>query len=186
MNGIVLSAAALGKIMPLARIRAQTYAPILTEQMAEFEINTLPRVAAFLGQIAVESGELRYTRELGSSQYLDKYDTGPLAKRLGNTPEDDDDGQKYCGRGLIQITGHTNYEACGNGIGMDLLTHPELLEQPLAATRSACWFWRSHNLSALADNADFETITRRINGGLSHYNERQTYYQRAKTVLSQT
>jgi len=74
-----------------------------------YHVNTPLRIAHFMAQIEHESGGFKYLRELGGHKYLDKYDTGKLAARLGNTPEDDDDGQKYCGRGYIQITGHDNY-----------------------------------------------------------------------------
>ena len=73
--------------------------------------------------------------ERGSHSYLDKYDVGKLAKILGNTPEDDDDGQKYKGRGYVQITGTTNYKKVGKLIGVDLFSNPELaLDHDIAAS----------------------------------------------------
>ncbi|KMJ53886.1 chitinase [Vogesella sp. EB] len=171
-------------IMPEARPRAGLFVAPLNASMAEFKIITPLRAAAFLAQVGHESDRLRYTRELGGSDYLDKYDTGRLAARLGNTPQNDDDGQRYCGRGLIQITGRRNYELCGFGLGIDLIAQPELLEQPELACRSAAWFWHNENLNALADKRAFDTITRRINGGQNGREDRIALYQRALKVLA--
>ncbi len=167
-------------IMPWAVKRADKWVAPLNSAMAEFEINTTARAAAFLAQIAHESGELVYTKELASGA---AYDTGRLAERLGNTPEDDDDGERYKGRGLIQITGTTNYRACGEAFGIDLLAQPELLEQPTLAARSAAWFWKTHGLNELADAGDFLAITKRINGGTNGLADRQHYYARAQAAL---
>lgn len=171
-------------IMPEARPRAGLFVGPLNAAMTEFSITTLLRAAAFLAQIGHESGRLRYTRELGGHDYLDKYDTGRLAARLGNTPQDDDDGQRYRGRGLIQITGRRNYELCGFGLGIDLIAQPELLEQTELACRSAAWFWHNENLNALADKHAFDIITRRINGGQNGREDRIALYQRALRVLA--
>lgn len=170
----------LQKIMPYAGKRAGTYLEPLNAAMCEFGIDTPMRQAAFLAQLAHESGSLRYVRELASG---DAYDTGRLAQRLGNTPEADGDGQRYKGRGLIQITGTDNYRDCGLALGIDLLAHPELLEQPDLACRSAGWFWQSRGLNPLADVGAFRAITRVINGGFNGYDDRLAYYERAKAVL---
>lgn len=77
--------------------------------------------------------------EKGSRAYLDKYDTGPLAKALGNTPEDDDDGILYAGRGLVQLTGTSNYRKAGKHLGVDLLKNPDLALKPEYATRILVW-----------------------------------------------
>ena len=136
-------------------------------------------------QVGHESGQLRYVRELGNEQYLSKYDTGVLAVRLGNTPEADGDGQKYRGRGLIQITGHDNYLRCSLGLFGDerLLALPELLEQPQWASESAAWFWEQNGLNELADRDQFNSITRRINGGLNGLEDRLQLWARARAVL---
>ncbi len=103
-------------IMPNARSQAGVFVSPLNAAMARHRIDTPRRIAAFLAQVGHESGQLRYVRELGNNQYLSKYDTGTLALRLGNTPEADGDGQKYRGRGLIQITGRANYRQCSHGL----------------------------------------------------------------------
>jgi putative chitinase len=176
------------QIMPGARLRAGIFLTALNAAFVRYAINTPIRTAAFLAQIAHESGELRYVRELGSDLYLSKYDTGTLAARLGNSPEADGDGQRYRGRGLIQITGRRNYLACSRALfGDDRLLHqPELLEQPQWAAESAAWFWQSNGLNELADNDQFTRITRRINGGLNGLEERLRLWARAKAVLCVT
>lgn len=173
----------LRAVMPHARKRAEVFIDPLNRAMAEFEINTPARQAAFLAQIAHESGSLRYVRELASGA---AYDTGRLAERLGNTPEDDDDGERYRGRGLIQITGTANYSACSTalfGESQHLLDHPELLELPDLAAMSAGWFWKTRGLNELADAGDFLRITKRINGGINGMDDRLTHYARAQAVL---
>ena len=86
------------------------------------------------------------------------------AGRMGNTEYED--GWKYHGRGLIQLTGKDNYAFCGSAIKQDLLTNPGLLIQPEYATMSAGWFWNKKGLNALADAKDYPEMTKRINGGL--------------------
>ena len=174
-------------IMPNARTQAGVFVSALNIAMARHRINTPKRIAAFLAQVGHESGQLQYVRELGSTQYLSKYDTGTLAIRLGNTPEPDGDGQKYRGRGLIQITGRNNYRQCSLGLFGDerLLSLPELLEQPQWATESAAWFWEQNGLNELADRDQFNSITRRINGGLNGLQDRLEIWARARAVLCQ-
>lgn len=155
----------------------------LTAAMARYEINTPQRQAHFLAQVGHESGGFLYVRELGGDKYLSKYDTGSLAKRLGNTPEADGDGQKYRGRGLIQVTGLANYRAAAKALGLDLLNHPELLEQLDNAAMSAGWFWKTHGLNELADKGDIVAVTRRINGGTNGLEDRKARYTRAAKAL---
>lgn len=182
---MVLSEQQLVKVLPNSRLKAGVFISALNAAMSHHQINTPERIAAFLAQIGHESGQLLYVRELGSDQYLSKYDTGALAARLGNTPEADGDGQKYRGRGLIQITGRRNYLACSQGLFGDdrLLQQPQLLEQPQWACESAGWFWQSNGLNELADRGQFTSITRRINGGLNGLDERLRLWARARAVL---
>jgi len=176
----------LRQVMPLAGTRAAAYVGPINSTIAYYGIHTPQRVSAFLAQIGHESGQLRYGKELGTDAYLAKYDTGPLAKRLGNTPEADGDGQKYRGRGLIQITGHDNYLACSKALFSDqrLLDKPELLEQPQWAAMSAGWYWSTRRINELADAGDFEGVTRKVNGGLNGLAERRALYDRALKVLA--
>ena len=174
----------LQQILPDAGKTAGVFVPVLNTAMVRFQIIGTKRVAAFIAQIGHESGQFRYVRELGNDQYLSKYDTGTLAKRLGNTPEADGDGQKYRGRGLIQITGLANYMMCGEALALDLINQPELLEKPQHACMSAAWFWASRGLNTLADAGQFDKITQRINGGQNGAADRQALYARALTVLA--
>ena len=128
--------------------KASIYAPIISKNSDKFGITTKMRMAHFLAQVLHESGCFRYVKELASGA---AYDTGGKAKALGNTPQADGDGQKYKGRGLIQITGTNNYRECGKFFNIDLLNHPELLEQPEWAFKSAGWFWQKSGLNQRAD-----------------------------------
>lgn len=171
------------QILPNARSTAGIFVPALNRSMARYDIGSPVRQAAFLAQVGHESGSLHYVRELGGDAYLSKYDTGKLAQRLGNTPEADGDGQKYRGRGLIQITGSHNYKLCGQALGLPLLENPELLEQPEFAALSAAWFWWDRGLNELADAGLFDRITRVINGGTNGQDERRALWAKAKEVL---
>lgn len=172
---------ALRQIMPHAKSKVFAFAEPLNDAMDEFQINTPQRQAAFLAQVAHECGEFRYLEEIASGA---AYDVGALAVRLGNTPEDDGDGERYKGRGLIQITGRYNYVRCGAALGLDLLADPELLESPANASRSAAWFWSDCGLNELADAGNFRKITLKINGGLNGYADRLKYWERAKEAIA--
>lgn len=175
----------LQMILPNAGKNAGVFVPALNAAMGKFGIITRLRIAAFIAQIGHESGQLRYVRELGGDDYLKKYDTGSLARRLGNTPEADGDGQKYRGRGLIQVTGKFNYNACSEALFGDarLLATPELLEHPVYASMSAAWFWQINGLNGMADRGDFLQITKEINGGTNGLKDREKLYERALEVL---
>lgn len=149
------------------------FKPFLEKYCKEYEINTPLRLAAFIAQIAHESGDFKYTREIwGPTKAQIGYE-GRLD--LGNTVPGD--GKRYLGRGLIQITGRNNYVKLSKKLGVDFVNNPELLEQPEYAVLSACSFWQDKSLNTLADAADFKTITRRINGGLNGYDDRLRRYK---------
>lgn len=168
----------LKKIIPCAGPKAGVFLVPMTEAMAEFSIDTSARQAAFLAQVAHESGSLRYVREIADGKAYER------RADLGNT--EPGDGPRFKGRGLIQITGRANYRACSRALYGDdrLLEKPELLEGVVQACRSAAWFWWSHGLNTIADVGDFRKITRVINGGFNAYGERLAYFKRAKDVLA--
>ncbi len=168
--------------------RAENWAGVLNEAMGIFAIDTPERVAAFLAQIAHESGRLAHVRELwGPTPAQLRYE-GRLD--LGNTEKGD--GFRYRGRGLIQTTGRANYRATSKGLAEfvskcpDFEASPELLEAPRWAALSAAWFWHSRSLNALADAGDFMRLTRRINGGTNGYADRLSLWDAAKGALSES
>jgi putative chitinase len=178
-----VTAAQLHAVMPhLAGAKVTLYLGPLNAAMNEFHINTRLRICAFLGQVAHESGELAWFHEFASGMEYDISKNPRLAKGLGNV--NPGDGPRYKGRGPIQLTGRNNYRACGKALGLDLEGNPDIAVQPSVAFRTAGWFWSTHGLNALADQSDYRTITRRINGGYNGYAERVKYYERALQVFA--
>ncbi|MDI3288206.1 peptidoglycan-binding protein [Polyangium sp. 15x6] len=169
--------AELRAIMPnLAAARARKCLPHLNKAMKEFAIDTKKRMAAFLAQLAHESGEFRYFEELASGAAYEG------RKDLGNTHPGD--GKRYKGRGPIQITGRSNYRAAGKALKIDLEKSPKLAARIDVGFRIAGWYWKSRKLNALADRGDFKKITYRINGGYRGLAQRTAYYRRALRVLA--
>ena len=162
-------------IMPTASKRVDLYIGVINGWCDTFGIDTPLRMAHYLAQIAHESGELKYTKEIASGRAYEG------RKDLGNTHPGD--GVKYKGRGLIQITGRANYEAYMRFCKFDVVSTPELLERPLGAVKSSMWYWDRHNLNALADKDDIKKITRIINGGYNGLASRMAYLNRAKKAL---
>jgi putative chitinase len=175
----------LEAIMPQSRAsRRQEFLAPLNAAMNVYGIYTAWRAAAFLAQIAHESGQLTYVAELwGPTAQQRKYDPpSQVATDLGNVV--DGDGFRFRGRGLIQITGRKNYSACSLalfGAAETLLYNPARLEEPEYAARSAGWFWQVRGLNDLADQgrAGFKMVTKRINGGYNGLAERELFYDRA-------
>lgn len=171
-------------ILPNAGAKAGVFAPVLNVAMERFRIIAVKRVAVFIAQIGHESGHLVHLRELwGPTDAQGRYEG---RENLGNTTPGD--GYKYRGRGLIQVTGRHNYRQCSLGLFGDerLLDSPQLLEQPQWAAESAAWFWEQNGLNELADRDQFNSITRRINGGLNGLQDRLQLWARARAVLCQT
>lgn len=165
------------QIMPNAAKRIDDFVIPLNDAMREFSINTPARCAAFLAQLAHESGEFRYMREIASgAAYEGRAD-------LGNTEAGD--GVRFKGRGPIQITGRANYLKYSRILYGDdrLLETPDLLEQPVDGCRVAGAFWVANGLNELADAGRFVSITRCINGGTNGLEDRQKYYARAQRVI---
>ena len=162
-------------IMPLAKERVDKFLPYINQYAPVYGVTTTLRMAHFLAQIAQESGQLQYVRELASGKAYEG------RKDLGNTAKGD--GVKYKGRGLIQITGKANYKAVSKALGVDFLAHPEKLEEPQYAVASAFWYWQSRGCNEIADKNDSLAVTKRINGGKNGLDDRLRYLGRAKTVF---
>ncbi len=177
----------LQSIMPrLSAARNAEFLPSLAAAMTEFAIDPPARAAAFLAQVAHESGQLRFMEELwGPTPAQLRYEpASTLATALGNTQAGD--GHRFKGRGPIQITGRANYHRFGDLLAVDLQTTPERAALPDLAFRIAGLFWSKKGLNELADEATadaFKEITRRINGGFNGLAERQQFYAAACAAL---
>ena len=180
----------LHAIMPrLAPDRGTAFFPFLTAAMSEFAIDQPARMAAFLAQLAHESGQLRFMEEIwGPTAAQGRYEpVSTLATNLGNTQPGD--GKRFKGRGPIQLTGRANYKRFGDLLGVDLVNTPERAANPDVAFRIAGLFWSKRGLNELADQTTpeaFRQITRRINGGFNGLTDRQRFYDTASQVLGVT
>lgn len=178
----------------------------LCKILPDYEINTVPRVAAFLAQTAHESGGYkalrenlnykaeslmrvwpRYFPDIATAQHYahnqEAIANRAYANRMGNGDEASGDGWRYCGRGLIQLTGKSNYQAFAESIETPVEEIPEYLGTFEGAIQSGCWFWESNNLNQYADKGDILTMTKRINGGTLGLADRQKHYDHAIHVL---
>jgi putative chitinase len=199
----------LKQIMPRCKDPAGWIQP-LAEATDRFEINNTACLAAFLAQIAVESGEfdrlaenLHYSAEELLKTWHDRfpdlasaqpYENNPekianfvYADRLGNGNTASGDGWAFRGRGFMQITGRGNYRDIGRNLGVALESQPDLLAQPTTAALSAAFFWKSKGLNELADqqtDESFKEITLKINGAYTGLVDRTRFWQTAKRILS--
>lgn len=167
----------LRAMLPLAGDRLTPHLPHIPDALAFGDITTPLRIAAFMAQLAHESGEYRYMEELADgSAYERRTDIGNVQPG---------DGVRFKGRGPIQITGRANYQACGAFLGLPLLERPELLTRPEHGTMSAAWFWRRTKpwLNPAADRGWFKVTTRLVNGGYNGLDDRLRYYQRNLRLL---
>ena len=176
----------------------------LNQVFVKYDINTPKRQAAFIGQCAVESANftrlqenLNYSAQRLTQVWPSRFPNINMAESYAHNPEkladfvyagrmgnlQDGDGWKFHGRGLIQLTGRENYANCGSGVGVDLIDNPDLLLTPKYAALSAGWFWNRKQLNLLADSGDIETMTKRINGGLTELDERIFKITEALRVL---
>ena len=177
----------------------------LNKILPDYEINTPARIAAFVAQTAHESGgytalheNLNYKAESLCRVWPKYFNSGnandyahqpekianrAYANRMGNGDEASGDGWKYCGRGLIQLTGRSNYQAFADGIETDIGEIPAFLQTFEGAIQSACWFWETNNLNKWADAGDIEKMTRIINGGTIGLEDRKRHYEHALHVL---
>lgn len=188
---------------------ATSWAPGITAAMAKFDINTPQRQAEFLAQVAHESGGFkRLTENLNYdaaglarvwpgrfssgtgpnelardiSRQPEKIANAAYGGRMGNTAPDD--GWKYRGRGLIQLTGRSNYAAAAAALNLPLLDQPDLVATPDVAALTAAWFWSKNGLNRLADARDTRGITQRINGGTVGLDDRLARAAVAVRVLT--
>jgi putative chitinase len=179
----------------------------LSKLLPDYEIDTIQRIAAFIAQCSHESAgftaiqeNLNYRAEslmrvwpkyFPTIDIANAYAHKPemianraYANRMGNGDEMSGDGWRYCGRGLIQLTGKSNYKAFADSLDMNINEVPEYLATFEGAAQSACWFWENNNLNRFADNDDILGLTKAINGGTLGLEDRKAHYQHAISILS--
>jgi putative chitinase len=181
----------------------------LNKILPDYDINTPQRVSAFIAQCAHESGNFTALHEnlnyravtlrkifpkyfpddAIAEQYASQPNKAELianrvyANRMGNGDEHSGDGFRYCGRGLIQLTGKENYSWFAASLEMPVEEVPAYLQTFEGAVQSACWFWETNNLNQWADKGDILTLTKRINGGTIGLDDRIKHYNHALHVF---
>ena len=181
----------------------------LSQLLPDYEINTPQRIASFLAQCAHESGEFLFLKEnlnykaaslrrvfpkyFPTDEIANQYASKPnkaeaianrvYASRMGNGDESSGDGYRYCGRGLIQLTGKDNYTFFAGSLQISVEEASEYLQTFEGAAQSACWFWETNNLNQYADKGDIVTMTKRINGGTIGLEDRIKHYEHALHVF---
>ena len=182
---------------------------VLAQLLPDYNINTPQRIAAFVAQCAHESGNFMVLKEnlnyrastlrkifakyFVSDAMAQEYTSRPdkqqaianlvYANRMGNGAPESGDGYRYCGRGLIQLTGKDNYSWFAASLEISVETAAEYLETFEGAAQSACWFWETNNLNQYADTGDILTLTKKINGGTIGLEDRIAHYEHALQVL---
>ena len=181
----------------------------LEQLFPDYDINTPKRMAAFIAQCSHESGGFMVLKEnlnykaatlrkifpkyFPNDQIAQEYASKPnkqvaiaskvYANRMGNGDESSGDGYRFCGRGLIQLTGRSNYQSFADSLEMNINDVPEYLATFEGAAQSACWFWETNKLNQWADAGDILTLTKRINGGTIGLKDRKKHYEHALHVL---
>lgn len=181
----------------------------LEQLFPDYDINTPKRMAAFIAQCAHESGGFMVLKEnlnykpaslrklfskyFPTDELANQYCSKPNKQaaianriyggRMGNGDESSGDGYRFCGRGLIQLTGRSNYQSFADSLEMNIDDVPEYLATFEGAAQSACWFWETNKLNQWADAGDILTLTKRINGGTIGLEDRKKHYDHALHVL---
>lgn len=201
----MITASVLKTIFPWIS-KQDEWARYLDVMFSARNINTIERETMFLAQAGHESAgftqmieKLSYSASAlmstwpkrfpsiesteGFSRQPEKLANKVYADRMGNGPESSGDGWRFRGRGLIQLTGRTSYQACAKSLGVNLDVFPQYLETIPGAVASAGWYWDARMLNQCSDEKDIITCTRRINGGLNGLADRQDIYTRAYAAI---
>jgi putative chitinase len=181
----------------------------LEQLLPDYQIDTPQRIAAFIAQCSHESGGFMVLKEnlnyraqslrkifpkyFPTDEIANDYASRPdkqaaianrvYANRMGNGDEASGDGYRYCGRGLIQLTGKDNYFWFASSLEISPEEAAEYMATFEGAAQSACWFWETNNLNQWADRGDILTLTKRINGGTIGLEDRIKHYEHATHVL---
>jgi putative chitinase len=204
MADFILSQDQLAQIIP-GNPYIEHWYKALSEALPDYDINSPQRVASFLAQCGHESGgftaikeNLNYKAESLVRVWPRYFNTGnandyahnqekianrAYANRMGNGDEASGDGYRFCGRGLIQLTGRSNYQAFADSIQEDINNLPDYLATFEGCVQSACWFWEANNLNQYADNYDLLTMTKKINGGTLGLDDRTARYKKALAIM---
>lgn len=185
---------------------ATPYFSILENTIKHTSVNTPLRIVHFLAQLAHESGWFKYKEEnlnysakalrsvfgkyFPTDELANQYARKPekianrvYANRMSNGNEESGDGWRYRGRGLIQLTGKSNYTDFKTDKGIDVIAQPERLTDPDVALEAAIWFWKKRGLNQFADEDDILTITKRINGGTNGLDHRKHCLNSFKQIM---
>jgi len=205
MSEFILSKEQLAQLIP-GNTNIDKWYEAMSKVLPQYDINSKQRVAAFVAQCGHESGGFKFLKEnlnykaeslmrvwpkyfpdlVTANRYAHKQDmiaNRAYANRMGNGDEASGDGARFCGRGLIQLTGRANQQAFAASIKRDINDMPEFLSTFEGAVQSACWFWQEHKLNQYADTGDILTMTKRINGGTLGLDERKANYNNALKIL---
>jgi putative chitinase len=204
---LLITASLLSRVFRgLSSNKAAAFVDPMNLYLVRHRIDSVCRISAFFGQVAVESAGLSqmgenlhyttaealdkaYGRRLQGkevSKYLgapDRLANLVYSDRMGNGDEASGDGWRYRGRGLMQLTGRENYARFSKDTSIDALSDPDLLSHPSMAVLSACWYWGSKSLNSLADEARFQALTERINPALLHHSQRMSAMWHARDCL---
>jgi putative chitinase len=179
----------------------------LNETFARFDISTPVRQASFIGQASHESGNFKtleenlfyraetlmrvWPKRFPTLEFAKQYEKNPkkiansvYSNRMGNRDEASGDGHRFRGRGLFQLTGHSNYFHAGKALGEDFVMNPDLVATPMYAALTAGFFWNTHKLNQYADGRDFLMMTKKINGGTIGLQDRINHINHALEVLN--
>ena len=204
MADFIISQDQLAQIIP-GNPYIEHWYKALSEALPDYDINSPQRIASFLAQCGHESGgftaikeNLNYKAESLVRVWPRYFNTGnandyahnqekianrAYANRMGNGDEASGDGYRFCGRGLIQLTGRSNYQAFADSIQEDINNLPDYLATFEGCVQSACWFWEANNLNQYADNYDLLTMTKKINGGTLGLDDRTARYKKALAIM---
>lgn len=206
MSECILTKNQLSQLLPGNSYINEWY-EALSQLLPDYDINTPQRIAAFIAQCSHESAGFKFLKENLNyraeslmrvwprhfptieiaRQYAhqqEKIANRAYANRMSNGDEASGDGWRFCGRGLIQLTGRNNYEAFAESIETPVEEIPEYLATFEGAAQSACWFWDTNGLNKWADLGDMVTLTKKINGGTLGLEDRIKHYKHALEVLT--
>lgn len=205
----MVTEAQLRRLFPMAKdATVKAFAAKSPALFREFALDKKRiRIEYFIAQIAHETGgltrsveNLSYTAQRLTEIWPSRFPTIAAAQpfannpeklankvyanRMGNGPPESGDGYRYRGRGYIQITGKDGYRNTGSRAGIDLVAHPEKAIETAVALRVACAYWQWRDINPFCDVRDFKEVTRRINGGLTGYDDRLLWLEKVRRALA--